>query len=860
MCFTRFGFYVLIYIMIDPFYISVEKFGNRLLYRGYDDKGKRVKERVAYKPTLYLEAKKKASKYKALDGTAVEPIGFPSMKECSEYIQMYKDVPGYKIYGNDRHVTSFIRDLYPSEIRFEKNLIDIATLDIETESNDGFPEPEEARHEILTIALKSRQGCHVWGMKDYDPSLNKKSKYEITYHHFKTEQALLTDFINWFSDENNIPDVITGWNTRFFDLPYMVNRIVRVLGDEYAKKLSPWNMVNIENTSVMGQKRLDVDLVGLPCLDYLELFKKFALNTYGQQESYKLDYIAELVLGEKKVDYSEYGSLHSLYENNFQLFVDYNIQDVELVDRLEEKMGMISLVFTLAYKGGVNYYDTLGTTAIWDTIIFRHLANKNVIIPPSTRNTSTSFAGGYVKEVMVGMHNWVMSFDLNSLYPNIIVQWNMSPETLVPHMKVPSMSVEHFMQSVGSQAPNDNLTIAANGSVYRKDIKGVVPELVEVLYSERVTFKKEMLAAKQRLENTQVGDSSKRYALEKEIDRLNTMQTAVKILMNSLYGAMGSKYFRYYNVEIAEGVTLSGQLVNQWAEKHLNSWVSNLLKDEKDRVIAMDTDSLYIGVEDIINKFKPKNPVKFLDEFADKGIEPVLEKAFDELYGMTNGYVKRMSMKREAIADRGIWVAKKRYILNVHNNEGVQYSEPKIKVVGIESVKSSTPKVCRSALKDVFKNIMTKTEEETQQGIASFKQKFFSLPAHEIAFPRNIRDLKSYASTSSIYVSGKDGKCPIHCRASLLYNWKVKSLGLERECKLIRGGDKIKFVYLKKPNTLRNENVVAFIDELPSKLDLDSKIDYDTQFEKTFIAPLEHIFDAIKWKIEPTSSLDTFFC
>jgi len=846
--------------MVDSFYISVEKFGNKLLYRGYDDKGKRVKERVSYKPRLFLEAKKTDTKYKALDGTPVEPILFSSMKECSDYISMYKDVPNYKIYGNDKHVTAFLRDVYPSEIKFRKNLIDIATLDIETESNDGFPEPEEARHQILTIALKSRQGCHVWGMNDYDPSLNTKSKYEITYHHFRDESAMLVNFIEWFSDENNIPDVLTGWNTRFFDLPYMVNRIVRVLGDEYAKKLSPWNIINIENVSVMGQKRLDVDLLGLPCLDYLELFKKFGLNTYGQQESYKLDYIAELVLGEKKVDYSEYGSLHSLYENNFQLFVDYNIQDVELVDRLEEKMGMLSLVFTLAYKGGVNYYDTLGTTAIWDSIIFRHLANKNIIIPPSTRNISASFAGGYVKDVMVGMHDWVMSFDLNSLYPNIIVQWNMSPETLVPHMKVPTMSVDHMMKNTQCHAPNDNLTIAANGSVYRKDIKGVVPELVEVLYTERVVFKNEMLAAKQRLENTPVGETTSRFVLEKEIDRLNTMQMAVKILMNSLYGAMGSKYFRYYNVEIAEGITLSGQLVNQWAEKHLNSWVSTLLKDEKDRVIAMDTDSLYIGMEDVVNKFKPKNPVKFLDEFASKGIEPVLEKAFEELFVMTNGYTKRMMMKREAIADRGIWVAKKRYILNVHNNEGVQYAEPKIKVVGIESVKSSTPKVCRSALKSVFKDIMTKTETETQANIAAFKQKFFSLPAHEIAFPRNIRDLKSYASASSIYVSGKDGTCPIHCRASLLYNWKVKSLGLEKDCKLIRSGDKIKFIYLKKPNTLRGENVIAFIDVLPPKLELDSKVDYETQFEKSFVAPVEHIFDAIGWKIEETSSIESFFC
>lgn len=844
--------------MISPFYVSVEKYGNRLLYRGYDEKGIRIKKRIDYKPTLYVEAKSgKTSRYRALDGTVVSPVDFSSMKECSEYIGMYKDVPGYKIYGNDRHVTAFIQSVFPDEIKFKRTLIDVATLDIETESNDGFPDPEEARHEILTIAIKSRQGRHVWGMKSYDVT---QSKYpDMVYHHYRDERSMLINFIDWFSDEDNIPDVLTGWNTRLFDIPYIVNRIVRILGDEYAKKLSPWNMVNVENVTIMGQKQIDVDLVGLPCLDYLELFKKFALNTYGQQESYKLDYIAELVLGDRKTDYTEYGSLHELYEQNFQLFVDYNMQDVEIVDRFEEKMGMLSLVFTLAYKGGVNYYDTLGTTTIWDTIIFRHLARRNIIIPPAVKNISTSFAGGYVKDVMVGMHNWVMSFDLNSLYPNIIVQWNMSPETLVPHQKVSNISIENILTTHTAPVPNENLSLAANGSVYRKDIKGIVPELVETLYAERVTIKKEMLAARQRLENTSKADNGARENLEKEIDRLNTLQTAVKILMNSLYGAMGSKYFRYYNIEIAEGITLTGQLVSQWAEQHINKWVSDLLKEEKDRIIAIDTDSCYIGVEDVIKKFNPKNPVAFLDEFGKKGIEPCLDRAFEDLFKITNGVSKRMAMKREAIADRGIWTAKKRYILNVHNNEGVQYAEPKIKITGIEAVKSSTPKVCRGALKDMFKSIMTKTEEETREDIAKFREKFFSLPAHEIAFPRNIRDLKEYASTTNIYVKGKEGTCPIHCRAALLYNWKVKQLGLEKECKLIRGGDKVKFIHLKSPNVLRSENVVAFHEKLPTQLGLDNSIDYETQFQKTFVDPLEHIFDAIKWRMEDTGSLDSFF-
>jgi DNA polymerase elongation subunit (family B) len=686
--------------MANPFYVSVEKFGNRLLYRGYDESGRRVKQRIDFKPVMYVEVEKgKKFTHRALDGTPVGPVPFSSMKECSDYISMYKDVESYTIYGNDRHVTSFIQRTFPNEILFDKRLIDIATLDIETESNDGFPEPEEARHEILTICIKSRQGLHLWGLKDYDVS---KAESPVTYHHFRDERSLLLNFIEWFSDEDNVPDVLTGWNTRFFDLPYMVNRIVRVLGDEYAKKLSPWNMVNIESVTVMGQKRLDVNLMGLPCLDYLELFKKFALNTYGQQESYKLDYIAELVLGDKKLDYAEYGSLHELYDQNFQLFCDYNIKDVDIVDRFEEKLGMLSLVFTLAYKGGVNYYDTLGTTTIWDTIIFRYLALRNVVIPPARKNFSLSFEGGYVKDVSVGMHNWVLSFDLNSLYPSIIVQYNMSPETIVPHQKIKDISVADILATETVTVPNENLAVTANGSVYRKDIKGIVPELIEGLYDERVGYKKKMLEAKKQLETVDKNDAAVVARISSDLDRYNTLQMAVKVLLNSLYGAMGSKYFRYYNVEIAEGITTTGQLVIQWAEKHVNHWISDLLKEPKDRVIAGDTDSIFIELEDVIDKFKPVDPVKFLDQFASQGIEPCLKKAFDKLFTITNGYTNRMVMKREAIADRGIWTAKKRYILNVHNNEGVQYTEPKLKIVGIEAIKSSTPKICRTALKNMF--------------------------------------------------------------------------------------------------------------------------------------------------------------
>jgi len=502
---------------------------------------------------------------------------------------------------------------------------------------------------------------------------------------------------------------------------------------------------------------------------------------------------------------------------------------------MEDKLGLITLVLTMAYLGGVNYQDTLGTTAIWDSIIFRRLARNKITIIPSGDNPSQQFPGGYVKEPHVGMHDWVMSFDLNSLYPNLIVQYNMSPETLIG-----------VTDADGAKA--------SNGAVFRKDKKGIIPEIVEELYAKRVTIKNDMLDAKTKLEKISKRQRNEYQQTSAQVARLETLQTAIKILLNSLYGAMGNKYFRYFDIRIAAGITLTGQEVIKYAETKVNDFLDNFIGESKDRVIAMDTDSLYIGVNDVIEKFKPKNPVAFLDEFGSKAIEPMLAKAFDEFAIISNAYSNRMVMKREAIADRGIWTAKKRYILNVHNNEGVQYAEPKIKIMGIEAVKSSTPQVCREAMNHLFKVIVTGDEEKTQEAIALFKDHFKTLSPDQVAFPRGVTDLTSYSQKDIIYRKGT----PIHVRGSLLYNHHLKSKGLDKKHALINNGDKIKFLYLYVPNSIQ-ENVIAFPEFLPEELELNKYINYDLQFQKTFIDPIEIILGSIGWSAEPKADLQQFF-
>tara|TARA_R110002167_G_scaffold13992_3_gene57265 strand:+ start:940 stop:3456 length:2517 start_codon:yes stop_codon:yes gene_type:complete len=837
-------------MILSGFYTSVDRFSNSLLYRGYDGDGKKVFQRIKYKPTLYLKSKENTTTaWKALDGTPVEPMQFDSMREVKEFEQTYCDIPSFKVYGNTRHIPAFIQKQFPNEIQYSRSLVDIASLDIETEYGDGFPEVDNPVNKILTIAYKSSKDntYRVWGMKPYDPAKSELQGVEIDYRQYTAESSMLEAFINFWSREENVPDVITGWNTRFFDIPYMVSRMAFLLGEDKVKELSPWKKIDRREITIRGRKQITFDIVGIQHLDYMELFKKFAY-TYGNQESYSLNHISSVVLGEKKLDYSEVGTLRELYDADFQMFVDYNIKDVELIERMEEKLGLITLVLTMAYLGGVNYTDTLGTTAIWDSIIFRRLARSRVAILPNNDSETSAYPGGYVKDPHVGMHEWVMSFDLNSLYPNLIVQYNMSPETII-------------------EIDGIDGTCAANGVKFSKDKKGIIPEIVEELYAQRVDIKKDMLTAKHKIESLNeelavaVKNNGKIKKLQEEIRlqasvvaRLETHQTAVKILLNSLYGAMGNKYFRYFDLRIASAITLTGQEVIKYAETKVNSYLDNFIGEPKDRVIAMDTDSLYIGVKDIVNKFKPNNPVAFLDEIGSKALEPMLAKAFDEYAVKTNAYSNRMVMKREAIADRGIWTAKKRYILNVYNNEGVQYAKPKIKIMGLESIKSSTPQACRTAMNDMFKIIVTGDEEKTQRTIADFKAHFQSLSPDQVAFPRGVTDITKWSCNSTIYRKGT----PIHVRGSLLYNTQLKLKGLTRTHQLIQNGDKIKFLYMLMPNTIR-ENVVAFPDFLPEELELHKYVDYDLQFEKSFLDPINIILNAIGWSATPRADLQQFF-
>lgn len=828
------------------FFTSVQRVGNRILFRGYDSSGHRIHKKVPFKPTMFVPSPK-ANEWRSFDGVPVEPMKFDSISDASEFVERYKDVDNFKTYGNSNWVAQFLAEAYPGVIKYNLKYIRIGNIDIEVASDDGFPHPEQANHPVISIAYKDNQEgvYHVWGLGDYDVL---KSEIDlrgnlVQYRKCNNEKDLLEKFLIFW--QSNTPDIITGWNIRLFDIPYLINRTLKVCGEETTKLYSPWKIYKYRQIGIKGKSMDAYEIYGIAQMDYYDLFQKFGY-TYGTQESYALDHIAHTVLGERKLSYEEHGSLHSLYKADHQKFIDYNIRDVDLVDRIDQETGLMDLALVIAYKGGVNYPDVFGTTGIWDSIIYRYLNERKIAIPPNKPKRKDPYPGGYVKEPRVGMSEWITSFDLNSLYPNLIVQYNMSPETLVKGVRL-AHGVDHYLEN-GIHEDGEEYAVAANGSCYRKDKQGVLPEIIVGLYDERRTTKDLMLKTQQENEKAPSAD------LKREINRLNNTQQAVKILLNSLYGALGNQYFRYFELDMAEGITLSGQLSIRWAEKAMNNYLNKILKTNEDYVIAIDTDSLYVDMNPLVKQVKPADPVKFIDDACQKKFEPMLEQAYDELFKHMNAYENRMVMAREAIADRGVWTAKKRYILNVHNNEGVQYAEPKLKVMGIEAVKSSTPQVVRDKFKQAYKIILNGSESELQAFVAKFYEEFKSLPAESVSFPRGVSDIAKWEDRATIYKKG----CPIHVRGAILFNKRMKELGLDRTMEGIKDGSKVKFCYLKKPNPLM-ENIISFPQFLPKEFGLEHYIDYDMQFDKTFKEPLKLVSDAINWNLEYTNTLEDFF-
>jgi DNA polymerase elongation subunit (family B) len=819
--------------------------GDRILVRGIDPQGRPYMSKADYRPTMYIKSKKQ-SPWTTLHGSTVDEVQPGSIRETREFVKQYEDVNGFEIYGNTNYNIQYISDNYRGTVDWDIDRIHTALVDIETETEYGFPDINTA-NEAITLITQYNSKTKRFTTFSCLPFNNTHE--DVDFKFFTDERSMLREFVaSWAS---NYPDAVSGWNTKFFDVVYLVRRISRELGESYANMLSPWGKVNERKTTIKGSEELHYDILGIADLDYLELYKKF---TYTKQESYALDYIAEYELGKTKVDHSEYASFKDFYTNDPQKFVEYNIIDVRLVVELEDKMRLIELCYTMAYNAKINFDDVFSPVRMWDSIIYNTLQNKNVVIPiKSFSAKSEQFMGAYVKDPIVGVHKFLASFDLDSLYPHLIMQYNISPETLTEY-KI-SCTIDDLVDGKAdtSLAKQLNLSMAANGWCYRKDVKGFLPELMEDMYASRSKFKKQMLAFQQEYEL----DKSKKHLL-KEISRLNNLQMAMKIALNSAYGAIGNPYFRYFDLRMAESITASGQLSIRWIANAYNKLMNEIVQSKGvDYVVASDTDSIYLRMGDLVEKYcinkTDEQKIKFMDKVCEDKFQPFMNKTYSDLAVYMNAYAQKMRMKREVLADTAIWIAKKRYILNVHNSEGVQYAKPKIKVSGLEMVKSSTPKVIRDKLKESISVILTGNEQELHKFVSKFRTEFNKLPIESIASPRGVSGMVKYVG-SPIYAKGT----PIHVRGSLLHNHHLKRLGLDKKYKPIRDGDKIKFIYVRKPNPF-HEDVISFTQKLPSEFGLERYIDFDLQFKKVFLDALQNTITPLGWDTEERSSLEDFF-
>lgn len=844
---------------MNSYYTNVSCFGNNILFRGVKD-GRRTKMKIQYAPTLFLPTNK-STEFKSLSGDNLEPKRFETIREARDFFKKYEEVSNFKIYGNASFEYAFIADTQKGMIDWNLNDLNIAIIDIEVGSENGFPDPYKANEPITAIAVRRLNGkMVVYGCGDFQ----NNDPENVIYHKCRDEYSLCKKFLeDWQLD---YPDAISGWNIKFFDIPYIYNRFNRILGEDLTKKLSPWDNVYAKEKIIKGKKQIAYDILGVSCLDYIELYRWYAPGGKSQ-ESYKLDNIANVELGESKISYDEYDNLHQLYKLNYQKFIEYNIKDVDLIIKLENKLKLIELALTLAYDTKTNYEDVFAQTRMWDSMIYSYLLEKKIVVPPKIiKNKSEAFEGAYVKEPQVGKHDWVASFDLNSLYPHLMMQYNISPETLIePYNYTPEMreiisqgvNVETMLVKKINTSKLTGATLTPNGQFFRTDVRGFIPQMMEEMYEDRKKFKKMMLKAQQDYQNET--DSNKKKELDNLIARYNNLQLAKKVSLNSAYGAMGSQYFRFYDLRAALAVTLAGQLSIRWIEGKLNDYLNKLLKTDKDYVIASDTDSIYLNLSSLVGSVY-KSPgetskvIAFMDKVCEDKIQPYIDKSYEELARYVHAYEQKMQMKREALADKGIWTAKKRYILNVYNNEGVQYKEPKLKVMGLEMIKSSTPSAIREKMAEVIKLVMTGNENDVQEYIANFREEFRGLPAEEISFPRGLNGLQEYSDPVSLYKKGT----PIHVKGAILYNHFLKQYDLTNKYPLIQEGEKLKFTYLKLPNHFK-DMVISYPTRIPKEFNLQDFIDYETQFEKAFVEPIKVILNCVGWQVEKVSTLESFF-
>jgi DNA polymerase elongation subunit (family B) len=864
----------------QKFYTNLRLYGNTILHR-YIEVENGISRYVVTKesnfmPTVYTTSKKDTG-WTNLYGVKVMPKVMDSIRDAKDWIKTYDDVDGIEIHGNNDFLAEYIAREYPGKIQFDINRIRIFFFDIEVTVGDGFPDPMKAEQPITAITIydSTTKIFHAFGVKELD----KKIREDVVYYNCGTEKKLITSVISFW--KSNYPDIVTGWNINGFDVPYVINRASKLFGEEYVKTLSPWNKIDAKSKNDMfGQSTIDYDIWGIEVLDYLELYKKYVPKG---QESYTLEYICQQELKVGKLEYE--GTLNELYENDYFTYMLYNVIDVERVVQLNDKLKMIELQCNLAYRAKLNYSDAFGPVKLWTSIVYHSLLEENKVYPPSRRNRKDeSFEGAFVIPPKVGMHDWVVTIDATALYPSMIMSFNISPETIVQHIaELPEILHEYYQQNlvqkiVNNEIPQEvfdtlkeqGLSMTASGQFYRNEKHGLLPRLVESMFADRRTTKKKMLELKSKKESGTFTDIDKK-SMDNEIGGLSIAEQGIKTCLNALYGACGNEYFPLFDVRNAESITLSGQASLLYVSKNVSTWLSTIDKNDENHVIAGDTDSMFLDLSGvakaITNKMGEQTNDRMIDllaKYADNQLATTTTGFCKKMGDNLNMYSMRLDFKREKIIHRMAYVAKKRYICMVGDSEGVKYKVPELSVTGLESKRSSTPKLVRNWLEEAYKIILTEDQAGIRKFVKSAETQFNAAKIEEISFPRGVNGVNKYNAgvdtkgkkiiSNDVYKKG----CPEHVRASLMYNYMIIKNNLQGKYPLIKEADKIKFIKLVEQNPTR-ENVIAFKETWPKELGLDIYVDKKSQFMKSFQDPLVAVLDKIGWSLEDRAGDHSFF-
>ncbi len=835
------------------FWTNALVYRDDVLLRGVEG-GRRFKRAVQFQPRLFTTPCPRETGFKTLDGEPVLPRRFDTIREARDYIKDRKGVPGGgSVYGYDKWQYCYLAEEYPGQVRYDLDMVRVAVIDIETEVGDaGFPSPEVAAQPVTAITFKVGDQFYAFGTKEYAP------RDDTLYFQCRDEKELLRSFLKTWSEDH--PDVITGWNIEGFDVPYLVNRIRRVLGESEAKKLSPWRFLSERTFEFRGRNQTVYVPVGISVLDYQRVFHKHGVMTRAVDtpDDYKLNTIAHVHLDERKIDYSEYEGLMDLHDRDYQKFMDYNIHDVELVAKLEKKFGFIRQIMESAYYAKANYEDMLGTVKPIECILHHKGLEQGIVMPLRERHEKKELVGGFVKDPGVGSFEWVVSEDLDSLYSHLTMQFNISPETkrgsLLTSLSYSSkenaiasvgMLVDGYLHQYLDEIRHRDVICAANMALYSRE-KGFIPRILEEMYDIRVKSKFNFTEAQKRYEETKEAKWADEMARWKSSDKV------LKTFLNGFYGVVTNEFFLFYDHQNAEAITTSGQLAARWIEKAINTWLNGILGTDSDYIVAMDTDSVYVNFGPLVDKVckgKTKDQiVTFLDEVCKTKLKALIEKSYGEMAEYVNAVEQKMSMKRESITSRAIWTGKKNYILYVHDKEGTRYQKPKIEAKGIKAIKSNTPPSCRKKIKEALELIMSGTEEQVVDLARAFRAEFETLPFDDVAFPSGVNELTKYQDEASIWKHG----APAHVRGALLYNHIVRKQNLRYP--LVFDGDKIRWAYVF-PNALMSR-VFATPGPIPRSLNIEQILDRDLMYEVGFVQPLKAILDAVGWTIEKVASLE----